>query len=220
MNSLKTWVSRHYLLIAIFLGLFSSLLEDVYENDPKVLNADINVAKYITSIRTPELNDFFLFITQLGNTVPLVVFITAAFLFFFIIKKYSQLVTIFLTTVGCGVIIIVIKEVVQRARPIDGLIVEHGFSFPSGHAFIGVCFWGVLFYLFSTLVKNRFVKMGLILFGIILALLIGFSRVYIGVHWPSDVIASYLLSSVYVLAVILLVNNKQKLFSLVKNIKS
>lgn len=225
MNSLKIWITKHYLVvvsalfISFLLGLFSLILEEVYENDPKVVTIDNNISSFISSTRTLVLNDFFLLITQLGNTIPVLISFIFAVLFFFTKKKFSQLAIIVLSMLGCGVISFVIKEIVQRARPLDGLIVEHGFSFPSGHAFIGVCFWAVLFYLFSTLVSNRILKIALITVGIVLAILIGFSRVYIGVHWPSDVVASYLLSTVYVLIVIWLVNNKQKLLSTLKIVR-
>jgi len=214
MNSVKDWIIKHHTVVtlssvlSILLGLFSAIIEELYEKNSAVVEMDLNIAQEIIVIRNPFLNQIFLTITQLGNTITLIISFTLALLLFICLKKYNQLITIVLTFLGSLVITFTIKEIVQRARPLDGLIVEHGFNFPSGHAFVGVCFWGVLFYLLSTLIKNKALKMLLIICGIILALLIGFSRVYIGVHWPSDVVASYLLSTIYVIVVIWMVANK------------
>lgn len=224
MNSLKSWISKHQtiiiaaFLLSILLGLFSKILEDVYEKDPRIINADINIANYITSIRDPILNKIFLTITELGNPAPLMISFAIVIILFFVYKKYHQLITIFLTLGGSGVITFVIKNIVQRARPIDGLIVEHGFSFPSGHAFAAVCFWAVLFYLLSTLTKNKPLKILLIIAAFVVAFLIGFSRIYIGVHWPSDVIASYLLSTVYTVIVIVLIHNREAIYTRFKSL--
>lgn len=222
MNSLRSWISKHNtivfiaLVFSILLGLFSAILEDVYESDSTVVNADNSISQYFSTIRDPQLNNFFLGVTQLGNTEPLLLSFMLVCILFLLFKKYTQLVAIFLTFGGSAVITFVIKNIVQRARPIDGLIVEHGFSFPSGHAFAAVCFWGVLFYLLSTLTKNKPLKLLLLAIALLLAFLIGFSRVYIGVHWPSDVIASYLLSGVYVIAILILVENRERIFNRVK----
>jgi len=220
MQSLKTWIFNHHtivilaLLLSILLGLFSAILEDVYESDSKVVLADNSISQYVATVRDPQLNSFFLNVTQLGNTEPLLLSFLLISILFLYFKKYNQLVTIFLTFGGSAVITFVIKNIVQRARPIEGLIVEHGFSFPSGHTFAAVCFWGVLFYLLATLTKNKPLKLLLYIFAVLVAFLIGFSRVYIGVHWPSDVIASYLLSTVYVVVVVLMVENKERIFKL------
>ena len=221
-SSLKSWISKHHsiviaaVILAILFGLFSAILEEVYESDSKVVNADLVISQTIASARDANLNTFFLNITQLGNAEPLMLSFLLVSVFFLYFKKYNQLITIFLTFGGSAVITFVIKNIVQRARPVEGLIVEHGFSFPSGHAFAAVCFWGVLFYLLATLTKNKPLKLLLYITAVLVAFLIGFSRVYIGVHWPSDVIASYLLSIVYVVTVIVMVENKERIFKLFK----
>lgn len=225
MDSLINWVKKHHTVIflsviaAVALGFFSYILENIYESDSTVVFIDNAIAVFVAENRVVFLNQVFLAITELGNTIPLTLAFTISIFFFLIFKKHNQLALIFLSFGGSAVITFVIKNIVQRARPIDGLITEHGFSFPSGHAFAAVCFWAVLFYCLSSFVKNRVLKVFIIVLGLILAALIGFSRIYIGVHWFSDVVASFLLSSAYSIIVIWLIDNKHKLISLYKTYK-
>ncbi len=222
--SFKKWILKHHTLVAssfvaaVFLGLFSSILEDVYESDPDVIAFDVKTAEWITQIRDPFLNDLFLLITKLGDLKPLTFAFLISIAFFYFYKKYKSLATILLSVSGSAVITFVIKNIVQRARPELSLISERGFSFPSAHAFIAVCFWGVLFYLIYKLIKNKLLKIALIIVAITTVLAIGFSRIYIGVHWSSDVIASYLLSSVYATTVIYLVENHSYIVNLGRRI--
>ena len=89
----------------------------------------------------------------------------------------------------------IIKQAVERPRPpIEfALIVENNFSFPSGHSIVAVSFFGLILYFLIKSIKRKSVQIILLFFGIVLITLIGFSRIYLGVHWTSDVIASYLL---------------------------
>ena len=93
---------------------------------------------------------------------------------------------------------IILKNIVQRPRP-EGyrLIEEVGFSFPSGHSMVSVAFYGFIAYLIWKKVENK--KLKYILCGLLVmfAVLIGFSRIYLGVHYASDVVAGGVLSIVY-----------------------
>ena len=91
-----------------------------------------------------------------------------------------------------------LKFIVERPRP-DGfrLIDESGYSFPSGHSMISMAFYGFLIYLVYNNVQNRYVKISLIVLLSLLILLIGVSRIYLGVHYTSDVLAGFLISLSY-----------------------
>ena len=83
----------------------------------------------------------------------------------------------------------------QRPRPDHlRLIKQGGYSFPSGHSMIAICVYGTLIYLVHRKVKNRKIKVALEILLTIIILLIGISRIYVGVHYPSDVITGYLIS--------------------------
>jgi membrane-associated phospholipid phosphatase len=93
------------------------------------------------------------------------------------------------------------KLVVNRPRPTPDLVrvfeVEAGKSFPSGHAFFAMVFWGLLAYFAFTYLQKRGLR-AMTLSGLLLIiLLIGVSRVYLGAHWPSDVLGGYVVGGVF-----------------------
>ena len=88
----------------------------------------------------------------------------------------------------------------QRERPTEfRLIDEKGYSFPSGHSMVSMAYYGFLIYLIYKYVKNKKLKYILISGLILLIILIGTSRIYLGVHYTSDVIAGFLVSISYLI---------------------
>ena len=92
------------------------------------------------------------------------------------------------------------KFFLQRERPLVPLIAKvHGYSFPSGHTFTSVTFYGIIAYIIYKNVKSTFLKWTLIVACILLILLVGFSRVYLRLHYASDVIAAFCLGLIWLL---------------------
>ena len=103
---------------------------------------------------------------------------------------------------------IVLKQIVQRPRPTEYRIVnETGYSFPSGHSMVSMAFYGFLIYLIYKYVKNKYLKIGLITFLSILIISIGISRIYLGVHYTSDVMAGFCISVSYLVLYVSSVSN-------------
>ena len=93
-----------------------------------------------------------------------------------------------------------LKYIVQRPRPTEFRIIdESGYSFPSGHSMVSMAFYGFLIYLVHKNIKNKYLKWTLITFLSILILLIGTSRIYLGVHYTSDVLAGFVLAISYLI---------------------
>ena len=109
---------------------------------------------------------------------------------------------------------LILKNIVQRPRPNEFRIVdETGYSFPSGHSMISMAFYGFIIYLIYKNAKNKYIKWTAIIFLSILIFTIGVSRIYLGVHYTSDVIAGFLISIAYLIIMTNLIgeyiNNKE-----------
>ena len=148
------------------------------------------------SNRSGFLSDLFLNITYLGSNI-FIVFLSAVVICALIIsrKKYTALVfagSIFAT----GLSVYFIKILVSRVRPdsVFALYLESSPSFPSGHSAMSLCLYGLLAYLAVLLFKKKYQKVIILIISILLIVLIGFSRVYLGVHYSSDVLAGFIVA--------------------------
>ena len=103
----------------------------------------------------------------------------------------------------------VIKVIVKRERPISWFLVEEsGYSFPSGHAMAAVCFYGLIIYLlYRSNIKKKY-QIGIITFLTILILLIAISRIYLGVHYASDVIGGVVIALIYLVIYVTIIDRK------------
>lgn len=106
-----------------------------------------------------------------------------------------------------GGINLILKNILQRPRPTEyQLIHESGYSFPSGHSMASMAFYGFLIYLIYKYVQNKKVKWILIILLTTLIITIGTSRIYLGVHYTSDVIAGFLASLIYLILYTSIIN--------------
>jgi len=178
------------LLSAIFLYLLLSLIIGLFTQDILVMS-DLRVLNIAKAFRTPRVNQFMFFITTLGSepVVFLGAFAAAVLLYF---KGYwRRMVTLLASVVFGEALYRILKYAIERSRPplSLSLISASGYSFPSGHAFMAVAFYGLLAYLLSREIKRKRLKYAVILFFALLIGFIGYSRIYLGVHWPTDVLA-------------------------------
>ena len=119
--------------------------------------------------------------------------------------KDSKKDSIFFTLVMIitAVLVFILKEIFQRARPLDILINESSSSFPSGHAVVSVVFFGILAYLIFIRQRSKTEKIVAWIITILLMLIIGFSRIYLNAHWLSDILAGYCLGIFILITAIL-----------------
>ena len=190
----------------IGINVFIELTEEV--QDKTMRGFDRQVTEYITSYRTPELNQIFTFITDLGDVYAYVVAVTIVIIFF--LKKFRSWKFI-LELVGVLILAtlsnIALKRVFNRARPMsEHLVVVESLSYPSGHAMSAMAFYGFLIYLVFRIKMSRWLRTLLALFFAVLILLIGISRIYLGVHFPSDVVGGFLAGLIWVAFCIILFN--------------
>lgn len=160
--------------------------------DQKTFNL---LAPHITEGRTR----FMLFITFLGNPVFLVPANLLLLLFFLIKKNKWAAISITLLSLGGLGIKLFLKQVFHRLRPDNSLIEGgvNGFSFPSGHALLSVAFYGFLIWLTAHSISSKWLQRGVIAFLVLLILAISFSRIYLRVHYATDVIAGLCIGFVW-----------------------
>lgn len=190
-------------LVVFCLLMFGFITYEVvsYNN----LKIDMNVYNYIVNnIMNDGLTKVLKVITEFGGVLFTVV---AGVLIFVFSKKYRWFITFDL--VGATLINQGIKHIVGRPRPnVLRLIQESGYSFPSGHSMVSMAFYGIIIYLVYKNIENKYLKCGLIMGLSLLILLIGFSRIYVGVHYFTDVLSGFLLGLAYLIVYIYLYNKK------------
>lgn len=139
------------------------------------------------------LTQSMIFITNIGDKYVLAVFSLIILLIFFAKKEFLK-AKIFAGTMALAVVISqTLKYTIKRARPLEMLIEKDGYSFPSGHATLSMAFFGMMIYLFKDKIKNKTARCIFVTLNIVLILLIAISRLYLNVHWPTDVIAGFAL---------------------------
>lgn len=200
-------MKKYYKTLVLFICLIGILIIVMDLLQQRIIEKDMFVYNFIA---THFISDFSLpivkFITNLGSATFIVLL---SILLLLTIKNKLTGLIIFLNSAICGILNQVLKIIVQRPRPVGyRLIDEKGYSFPSGHSMVSAAFYGFIIYLVYKNIKNKYIKYSIITILILLILCIGISRVYLGVHYTSDVIAGFLISICYLIIFISIVNNK------------
>ena len=171
-------------------------------------NYDRTVTDFVISFRTPQLTKIFQYITDAGDLYGYIIATFIAAVFFFLkFRNWKIIMQLLAVTILAALSNIALKRVINRARPdIEHLVVVESLSYPSGHAMSATAFYGFLIYLVFKIKMNKWLKGFLmVLFGFLI-LLIGTSRIYLGVHFPSDVVGGFLAGLIWVAFCIVLFN--------------
>jgi len=190
-------------VVVLCLILFSVICYGVLSYDSLVI--DSRVYSFIAiNIMNGGLTPVLKVITELGGVAFTVL---AGVLIFMFCKKIRWFVTFDL--VGVTLVNQIIKHIVRRPRPnVLRLVEESGYSFPSGHSMVSMAFYGIIIYLVYKNVSNKYLKWTLITLLSLLILSIGFSRIYVGVHYFTDVAGGFLLGLAYLIIYINIYNKK------------
>lgn len=166
----------------------------------------------VEKLRNPGLTAFMKTITKLSDTKIIVTIAIIFSILFASLWKKKRLAIIIPTNLGVVALINqFLKFLFKRPRPIGYRLIEMtGYSFPSGHAMVSMAFYGLLIYFIYNLIKNKYLKVTLIVLNILIISLIGISRVYLGVHYLSDVLTGYSISIIYLLIVTRIINKNKK----------
>ena len=195
---LKKFLLNNYKLLVMFVCIIILLflIEDVMDKD--IMTFDETgysiVSKYlITDTLTPIAK----IITFFGSAYWL---IGLSIFLLLIIKNKKIGISISINLGLAALTNFLLKQILQRPRPIGHRIIdESGYSLPSGHSMVSMAFYGFLIYLVYKRIENKHLKSFLIALLLVLIINIGISRIYLGVHYTSDVIAGFLVAISYLI---------------------
>lgn len=177
-------------ILAIFILIFILVADEMEKK--KLVKFDDSVSSILSSHISPVLTQTMEMITFFGSGWWLIIGALAGTVILFMLKKWS--LGIFLIFSSCAGILfnILLKNIFQRQRPdLHRLISANGYSFPSGHSMGSMILYGAVAYIIIHYAHLRIWKIvGTVLMALFI-LLIGISRIYLGVHFPSDIVGGY-----------------------------
>lgn len=192
----KEFIIKNLKWIILFICLigFLALAEDVFNKE--IMKGDIIGYKMVSTFLISDFaTPIAKFITNFGGAIFLIIL---TILLLVVLKNKKVGLSICINLVVVTILNQLLKRLLQRPRPTEFRIIEEtGYSFPSGHSMVSMAFYGYLIYLIYRFVKNKYLKWISIVLLSLLICLIGISRIYLGVHYTSDVLGGFLISISY-----------------------
>ena len=199
---MKTSTAPGLILRHVVLGLILSIiftvvfvrLFDFVEDTKNVTPFDRDLLSFMNRHRNPILTQVAIILAHLGSpTVVVGIAFVAAIAGLFWRKVRGAAWTLPIAVIGAGLIIQGVKMMMRRPRPslYTPLLHEGGFSFPSGHSLIAMVVYGLLGYFALHLVKNKAGRLAVRMVTVLVVFSIGLSRIYVQVHYPTDVLAGW-----------------------------
>jgi undecaprenyl-diphosphatase len=186
-----TWALMISLLCAIGFGLIALLV-----SDKKIAQFDSTIIAFIQGLESPGLTSIMKFFTFIGSGTQVVIIALLVIFFLFKVLHHRRELILFIWVVlGTTILNEILKTIFHRARPTIHRIVDaNGFSFPSGHSMAAFSLYGVIAFLLWRHLSTSLGRGLIIIFSIFMIIMIGVSRIYLGVHYPSDVLGGFLAS--------------------------
>jgi undecaprenyl-diphosphatase len=179
-------------LISLFLALyFFGVIVDDLVDEETLFYLDFRVQSFIEGIITPELTQFMVKITNLGGLYFTLIISALIVIYFLYKREWWDILTLVLVVVGGKILQILLKIFFLRPRPTSPIVAAHGYSFPSGHALTAMLVYGFLIYITWKSNSKKSFKMLIFLVSLFLILIIGISRIYLNVHWLTDILGGY-----------------------------
>jgi undecaprenyl-diphosphatase len=182
------------LLVWLFLELSDQLFGDG-DDAFHIVSADRMVLRAVASLRRGWLTGIAMDLTALGSATVLTLCTAAALTILLAARDRAGAIQLFITAVGSAVWIGVLKQLLERDRPlvVPRLVEVSGFSYPSGHSLAAAAIYTTLAILTCREIAPGWPRAAVLGLALALIVSIGFSRIYLGVHYPSDVLAGILL---------------------------
>ena len=176
---------------------------------------DIHILNLVQNFICPRLTSVMKMVSYLGSFEVLSLVLALSLIILFSKKKYAEGITLITAIAGSYLLTELLKHTFHRERPdLNILISQTGYSYPSGHSMVSFACYGMLVYLFFSLTNSKLLRFFVLIFFSIIVGSIGISRIYLGVHYPSDVISGYSAGGVWLIICLMglrLIKNKMEL---------
>ena len=205
-------IAETLLSLALFAAVIAVLVFLIRKPIRKYKPIDLAVFERIKPSVSQAKNRIMLFITFLGKHQFLVP-ANLLLIFYFLLIQNQNWFSIRILTIALSslVLMLLLKYLFQRKRPLSPLLkAAKGLSFPSGHAIMSVTFYGMLLYILLHTVDIEWLKYLLTIVLVLLILLIGYSRVYLRVHYASDVLAGFIIGILWLLISLAVLNQLER----------
>ena len=182
-------------IIYVFIIFSSHNYEYIKLWDEKIISYIQNVLSSIP-VLIPLLPDLYLY------SIMILIFLSCGGFYFFKQKEYKKLILFITIPIVAYIVNCILKNLFKRPRPIYELqlyVHPKSYSFPSSHTLITTALFGISIFLINKHIKNKLLKMILIIFCILWILFVGFSRIWLGVHNPTDILGAYLAGFIIIL---------------------
>lgn len=206
-----SWIGQHELAVilafALIVGglLFTVELADgVAEGDTEAVDMALLMMLREGSdadnpLGPPWLEEMMRDFTALGGTGILLLVVTAVTVYYLLLGRYKEMLVMITAVLGAYLLSYYLKELFGRPRPqfVSEGVYEYTASFPSGHALLAATVYLTIASIVSQIMRPNRLKAFVLLLGFSVMILVGFTRVYLGVHWPTDVLAGWVIGAVW-----------------------
>lgn len=209
MGSMSRWLKKSsfvrivagFALAALVLAALGWLVTGPHKGLTAGFDGSIRTA--IRQMQSPMWTSLFLTVTKLGSTLYLAIIGSVVGLIFILLRWFRPLLIFIVVMIGQALLHHGFKWLIARPRPSSLISYREieSFSFPSGHAVASLCLYGTIAWIVASRTENPALKAVTGMAAVILIFLIGTSRVYIGIHYPTDVLAGFLAAAIWTAAV-------------------
>lgn len=199
----KIYSACKWFYFTVCMLIFLFLVKNLFENQ---LDGFDNLAYgIVTSIKCEFITGFFKLVT---NMAGIFVLLTISFMLIVVFKQKLYWASIFINLLLTGLMNLAFKQLFLRIRPteVELLVDESGYSFPSGHSMVAAAFYGFIIYIIWKTGLNKWLKILGTGIAVSVILIVGMSRIYLGVHFASDVIAGFSVSVAYLIVYTSVIN--------------
>ncbi len=179
-------------------------MDFLYLNNFNIINAQSRM--FFEAMHASWLTQAMIFFTDIGSPGSIFLYCLVLVMLMWLHRKYTHLIQFIITVISAAFVAVLTKEITKIPRPHGGLVSEIGYSFASAHAMIATVFFVLIIHSYRNHFKTTLTKSLFVGANIVLVLLVGLSRVYLGVHYMTDVLAGFFIGLILSCLSILIYN--------------